>query len=455
MKIPFITPYIQKRAMSIVMKSTSKTGKTTTPDFWTQAWLGISGDKNYKNYIMNGFASNPFVYMVISSIARDISRLSYNITNNEREITTGNLFKIFQKPNEEQSWQEFMELLSLNFLTGEVFILDENSVGFENRIISLKVLNNQWVTARLSGQSELEGWEYYEKGKYLYYPKESIIHIKYPNIVYNEGERAFRGFSPLEPIKDVFESSNSIFTAENAIFQNGGILGMLTNDSDVPMLPTEREKVEADWKQRNSGAGNFGKIKITNSKLRYLKIGITPKDLEMNEANLAKLRVICSMYGVDSRIFGDPSSTTYNNMSEANKGYFTKCIIPTTEFILNKFNQYVQNKIKTLEKISFDKTKIDALKEVNEALTNNVVAQLNAQLIGINEAQTLLGLPITERVMELTTLNGAQVTSLITLLQSTTGVDGIPPAVIRPVIIAAFPSIPPNLVDDIVNGFKK
>lgn len=435
-------------------KSTNPIGRTTTPDFWTDAMYGWgSGEKGYKNYILNGYGSNPFVYTVISGIARDISRLSYKIENSGKEIISGDYYKIFTKPNDTQSWQEFMEAMALNFLTGEVFIVDQAAVGFENKVISLKVLNNQFVTARLNGNQELIGWDYQERGKFIYYPKESTIHIQYSNIVYNDGERAFRGFSPLEPLMNVYESSNSIFTAENAIFQNGGVLGMLTNDSDVPMLPKDREKVEEDWRNKNSGAGNYGKIKITNSKLRYLQIGVTPKDLEMNPANLAKLRVICATYGVDSTIFGDPDSKIYNNVSEANKSYYTKCIIPNTEFLLNKLNQYINKKTSTAEVIKIDLSKIDILKEINKSLTDNVIAQLNAQLIGMNEAQTMLGLTITEQSVSQTTLNGAQVTSLITLLQATA--TGLPPAVIRPVIIAAFPSIPLNIVDDIVNGFNK
>lgn len=435
-------------------KTTNSIGRTTTPDFWTDAMYGWgTGEKGYKNFVLKGYGTNPFVYIVISGIARDISRLSYRIENNGKEIISGDFYKIFKTPNETQSWQEFMESVALNFLTGEVFIVDQAAVGFENKVVSLKVLNNQFVTARLNGNQELIGWDYQELGKFVYYSKERVIHIKYPNIVYNDGERAFRGFSPLEPLMNVYESSNSIFTAENAIFQNGGVLGMLTNDSDVPMLPKDREKVEEDWKSKNSGAGNYGKIKITNSKLRYLQIGVTPKDLEMNPANLAKLRVICSVYGVDSTIFGDPDSKIYNNVSEANKSYYSKVIIPTTEFLLNKFNQYINKKISTTEVITVDKSKIEVLKEINKSLTDNVIAQLNAQLIGMNEAQTILGLPITEQAVSQTTLNGAQVTSLITLLQAS--VTGLPPAVIRPVIIAAFPSIPLNIVDDIVNGFNK
>lgn len=390
MKIPILTNFINRKALSIATKAFNPLGRLTSPDFWTQAWYVIFGDKNYKGYVMQGYAANPFVYMVISRIAQDISRLVYYVNNNGKETLTGDVFKIYKAPNATQNWQEFIEVVMLNYLTGEVIIVDENSVGFENKIVSLKVLSNQWATPRENGLQELTGWDYVEKGKTTFYPIERAIHIKYANIVYNDGERAHRGFSPLEPLTNVYESSNSIFTAENAIFQNGGVLGMLTNDSDLPMLPKEKEQVEEDWRKRNAGAANFGKIKITNSKLRYLQIGVTPKDLQMNVANLAKLRVICAAFNVDSKIFGDPASTTYNNMAEANKAYYLNRIIPTSTYFLNKFNAYVQKKTGSDQNIIFDESKIDALKEVNKTLSDKVIQEVGAGILTKEQGLALL-----------------------------------------------------------------
>lgn len=440
---------------SLFSKSTQALGKLTTPDFWTQAYYGYSTHNTLYNHVTHGYAENPYLYSVLSRIAQAISRLDYSIVKNGKPVTSGDLFKLWSKPNDIQKTQQFIEEIALNALTGEVFLLNEIAVGFENRVVSLKVLKNKFVEIILDGNENVRAYRYTERGKTYDYEPERVYHIQLSNIVYNEGERAHRGFSPLEPLRNVYTASNNIVEAEAAIFKNRGITGILTNDSDVPMLPKEMESIDEDWQRRTTGAGQFGKIKVTNSKLRYLELGMSPKDLQLTGTNIDKLRTICNVYNVDSSLFNDPANKTYSNRSEAQKAFYTDCVIPWAEFILNNLNAYFYEKFKTDEKVIFDKSKIEVLKEVNRTLTDNVIAQLNAQLIGINEAQTILGLPITENSEAATTLNGAQVTSLITLLQSTTGEMGLPPDVIAPVIRAAFPSIPENIISDIVAGLKK
>jgi hypothetical protein len=129
--------------------------------------------------------------------------------------------------------------------------------------------------------------------------------------------------------------------------------------------------------------------------------------------------------------------------------------LPWAEFVVNNLNQYFADKLKTDEKVVINKNKIEVLKEVNKSLTDNVVAQLNANLLTIPAAQEILGLPVTESQSVPVLLNGAQVTSLITLLQSTVGDTGLPAEVIAPVIRAAFPTIPENIVNEIVAGLTK
>jgi HK97 family phage portal protein len=165
---------------------------------------------------------------------------------------------------------------------------------------------------------------------------------------------------------------------------------MLTNDSDIPLLATEQQKIQDDFDSRTTGAGKFGKILVSNSKLRYLEFGMSPKDLQLTGTNIDKLRTICSAYNVDSSLFNDPANKTYSNMTEAKKAFYTDCVLPWAEFIINNLNKYFAEKLKTDEKVVIDKSKIEVLKEVNKTLSDKVVQELSAGILTQEQALSIL-----------------------------------------------------------------
>ena len=82
-----------------------------------------------------------------------------------------------------------------------------------------------------------------------------------------------------------------------------------------------------------------------------------------------------------------------------------------------------------------------------------MIAQLDANIININEARTTLGLEEIDLPKNQSTLNGAQVTSLIEVLLGL-GNGSIPIESARAVINAAFPTIPQDYINQIVDAYK-
>lgn len=107
---------------------------------------------------------------------------------------------------------------------------------------------------------------------------------------------------------------------------------------------------------------------------------------------------------------------------------------------------------KTKNSISINKNKIDSIKTIDVELSNKVKSELEAGIINMNEARTQLGLSEVEMKANLSTLNGAQVTSLIEVLRGLGGV--IPTESARAVINAAFPTIPQEYINQIVDAYN-
>jgi len=379
-----------KQLFKGLLKKSTQTGKLTNSAFWTSALWNDELINTLPQQIIKGYATNPYLYAVLSRISQTVARLNYSVVNNGNEVVKGDIYNLFKQPNETQMWQTFIEQLTLNLLTGETFILNETVVGYENNLLSMKILNNRHVEVILDGNQNVGYYRYYERGRYIDYPPERIYHISLANIVYNDGEKAYRGLSPLEPLVNTFTASNNIIEAESAIFKNRGITGILTNDSDVPLLPKDQEKLQEEWQNSTAGASRFGMVKIINSKLRYLELSMSPKELQLTGTNIDKLRTICNVYNIDSSLFNDPANKTYNNREEAQKAFYFDCVIPWAELILSYLNNWFKKAWQNDDEIIINYDKIDALKEINKTLSDKIVQEVNAGIITPEQALSIL-----------------------------------------------------------------
>ena len=63
--------------------------------------------------------------------------------------------------------------------------------------------------------------------------------------------------------------------------------------------------------------------------------------MQFLESGDVTLRDLFMVYGMDSKLFGDPKASTYNNQAEAAKGVWSNCVIPYNERFVNYLNTFV------------------------------------------------------------------------------------------------------------------
>ena len=243
-------------------------------------------------------------------------------------------------------------------------------------------------------------WIYTDnKNKEIPYELDEILHIKTSNVVQVAESSVYFGLSPLEAGWMVVKSSDEILSAEASIFKNRGIIGILTNETDTPMLTPERERLQKQFQDEVGGSDRFNTIKISNTKLKYIQTGMSPTDLKLLEGIMNKLRLLCSIYGMSSVLFNDTTNSTYNNVIEAEKASYNNVFIPLANKLDREISIWLSEKLNVLETIKIDLTTIEVIKastnEVSQALNNmspllanNVIANLT-----INEIRELAGLP--------------------------------------------------------------
>jgi len=335
----------------------------------------LGGGSSLMKYI-KAYSKNPLVYMIIEKIATTGAAITPAVLNPQGEkIENENskVLEILNNPNKQQGRIALMETAGSYLLsTGNLFfhLLEGIGMGTE-----LTILNSSRMKLELNKLGQPSHWIYNDNlGKLQRYELEDILHIKTSNIVDVANSGVYYGLSPLEAAWMVVCSSDEIFGAEASIFKNRGIIGILTNETDDPMLEPERRELQDQFDQEVGGHDRYNKIKISNTKLKYIQTGMSPTDLKLLEGQLSKLRIFCSIYGVSSVLFNDNDNSTYNNVAEAKASAYHESYIPLMAKIYKELSIWLSPKLGVTELVIPDQTTIQAIRsssnEIAMALNN-------------------------------------------------------------------------------------
>ena len=321
------------------------------------------------------YGENPLVYMIVKKISFSTASIKRVMYNEEGEVVEDSvLLNLLRAPNSDDDEIEFREKINeFLLLTGNAFvriIRGEGGLGVELEVLitpRVEIVCNE-------ATNTVSGYQYtLPNGRIVNYGVDDVLHIKTSNVV-NTGEGSIKyGLSPLQSAWIVVASSMEKLKADASIFKSRGIIGILTTDTDTPMLEPERERLQTHFDNTISGAENYNKIKVSTSKLRYLQTGMSPTDLKLLDGILSSLRLLCGIYGMPSVLFNDTASSTYNNVESAKRTAYTDVYIPLANKVDKELSKWLSYHLGVDEYIEVDLTSIEEIK----ASTNEVAQALN------------------------------------------------------------------------------
>lgn len=304
---------------------------------------GYSFGSGATSRITEGYAGNPYVFMVIDRITKRATAIDQIITDSEgAKIERPDPFfaEILNKPNIEPSRVTYERMFN-NYLANELFIVAQSTLGF-NDMTGFIVPNSQDVLINVDSHGNLISYDVTYLGNTKNYAPEDVLHIRRANIASSE----YNGLSALEPSRKVWESDNEIWNSEASMHKNKGIAGVLYSDGNRSMTPTEHENLQKEYDSVSTGYDKFGKVRVSSSKLGYLQMGMNPNDLKSIESRIDHLRVICAVFSVDPKIFGDVAASIYNNMEQAKAGLIVDAVLPMLNTIMTELYTWISEKIK-------------------------------------------------------------------------------------------------------------
>ncbi len=341
--------------------------------------IPASYDDNPREQINKGYLYNPDVYSIVNMItnaSKGVQWMLYEVKDEKKfakyrrmpseakefqlekvyrvkeqsleEVmdSSNQLYRLLHRPNPLQGWGEFVEnVLGFKLVTGNSYI---HGVMLENGA-NAGLINELWVmpahfmNIRVGGvgaEEVIKGYEL-ELGTYKTpFSPEEVMHLKYWNPDYESKGSHLYGLSPLRSASRVVRQSNDAYTAQMALLQNSGAMGILSvNPED--MTYDQAEALQRDYYNKYGGPQKRGKIVIAGAKMNWQQIGMSPVDLNIIESQKMSLRDLCNVYGINSALLNDPDNKVYNNVKEARRALYMEKVLPELDSLRDELNRWL------------------------------------------------------------------------------------------------------------------
>ena len=284
--------------------------------------------------------------------------------------------KLLNNPNHYQGWDDFISLAVLyKRLLGNCIINGLTTVDLTTSRIAPKqlfLLTPQFTSITVSENYDwrmntIKNYAFNSleaKRKALEIDPLAILHLKEanPNFLNNQyyyGESRYCSCAKnIECISASYETKADLYQGPQLIITGKpqGEFGSANQTSDIAT-------VQAAMKKYGSKPGQYKNI-VTDIPLDVTKASFNVAELQLNENNLADFQRLCDVQNIDSKVFSDPKSSTYNNKKEALKDFYNNGFKSEMDGIFADLEQWLKNWWPNLELIP-DYSGIQAIVEAN------------------------------------------------------------------------------------------
>lgn len=289
--------------------------------------------------------------------------------------------KLLNKPNHYQSWDDFISLVVLyKRLLGNSIINGLTTVDLRTARSAPKqlfVLSPEFTSITVDANKDfrLNKIKQYvfdsfegEKSPLLIDPI-GILHLKEsnPNFSQNQylyGESRYCGCSKnIECITSSYNTKANLYDGPNLVI-TGKSQGEFASANQTGNIDTVQEAL----KKYGNKPGQYKNL-VTDVALDVFKASFNVGELQINENNIADFQRLCDVQNIDSKVFSDSTSSTYNNKKEALKDFYNNGFRSEIDSTFADIEKWLQTWWPNLE-LTPDYSGISAIQEAN--IENNI-----------------------------------------------------------------------------------
>jgi len=361
-----------------------------------QGLTSSSISKLYSDYSKIGdpYDHNIYVRKSIDKIAGSISGAPFSIVDlNDKELPANNpATRLFNYISQYDTPSDFLFEIVRNlyrFGKAHVHLSEEKRVGTKLPQV-LDVLPSNKISAKTSNGILLY-WEYKEGGRTIRYQPEDILFIRFKH-----PEKLFDGLAPgssavKEILQDFFAQMYNI-----KYFQQGAQgKGVWRAKDGFDLSPQQQREAQFAADQTyNKGLESAHKEHIVKRDLEWIRTSDSQKDMEF-QALLDKMRDrVLVVYEIPKVLFAS-SESTFANLEEAKKMFWTQTLQPIMKKIEDAFNTNLFEALGIPYRLTFNRDEIPELQDDVSSKFDSAkkLYDMNVPLSVINE---VLGLDLPE-----------------------------------------------------------
>ena len=322
------------------------------------------------------------VYAIASNCAKVPLKIYEGTSLNDKgeEVTSGNLYDLFQNPNPNQSYYDWIEAyISSAELTGDAFAeINEDQT-------QLYVLRPDLVKIIASSTALVDYYTYTVNGNIITFAPEEIFHFKY----YNPLSELY-GTSPGTSVEHAMILDFYSLKYQKNFFKNGALLDRYVSVPESLSDP-DYKRMKEDFSIQHKGVENSHLLGVLDNGAEIKEIGIEPEKVLLKESRMLNREEILAAYGVPPIMVGITDTTSYNNAGVQERSFYKNTLMPK----LTKLQSRLNTKFFIPEGMicEFDYSDIPALQEDKEKQSKTLTVYVEKGVLTPNEAREKIGYP--------------------------------------------------------------
>ena len=377
------------------------------PNQWRQkssGTLSVNNDNNTINHLTNdeffsnlyiephnnSYLLNAWVNIAVSILIRNIGRADFTIKNEGEDVTNGQVYDLFRKPNPALSrFDIWKETAAWWHLEGEAFwwFGSEYSGGLPKEIYILDPRKMRHE-AELSGGFDF-GFRHIPR-RWFYHSGSELIPILSDEIIH------FRDFNPYNPVRGVNPLLSLALELEQDYYANKANSQLLKNNAipqgilktEQTLRPEEADQLERRWESKYGAVKAGRKIAVLGKGTEFKPVTFSPDVIKLFELKRWNLYTILAKYGIPPRVANISDKSTAlsgKDTAEQHSAFWKYTLIP----VLRQFEQILETqffiRLGIKERGVFDLWDIPELQESEDAQSKRDIAEINAGLKTIND----------------------------------------------------------------------
>lgn len=350
-------------------------------------------ERNFKQFADEGYRKNPIVFKCVDLTARSIAAIPlYLMDKNGNEIDKHPALDLLKMPNKEAAGAKFFEsVVAYRLLAGNSYLvaIGEGDEMKPRNPYELWILRPDRMRI-VPGQYGVIGYQYEAGGAKKEYTADPIkgispvLHWK----TFNPTDDLY-GMAPIEAAAYSVDQHNDASAWNKSLLQNSG---QPSGAMVIPgtLGDTQYERMKSEMDQKLSGPKNSGKPLLLEGGLKWESFSLSPKEMDWMAGKHLSAREIALVYGVPTQLVGVPGESTYANYQEARMAFYEESCLPILDSLLDELNRWLLPMFDGLEgaKLCYDVDAIPALAPKRALLWTAVSA---ANFLSINEKRKQLG----------------------------------------------------------------